>query len=114
MYVAQWSWEGTGQLTGVGIPVCGSRDQMHVQELEDNCLSQPAGLVSISCGLAVSSVLRPRGRSQLCAVMPILLLIFVKNRMLMDCFSILEGTVDIQERIENSLASLLELLKGKF
>jgi hypothetical protein len=33
---------------------------------------------------------------------------------LIACFSFLEGTVDIQERIENSLASLLELLKGKF
>lgn len=34
--------------------------------------------------------------------------------MLIACFSILEGTVDIQERIENSLTSLLELLKGVF
>lgn len=34
--------------------------------------------------------------------------------MLVVCFSILEGTLDIQERIENGLAALLELLKGKF
>ncbi|ERE76484.1 N-alpha-acetyltransferase 25, NatB auxiliary subunit [Cricetulus griseus] len=39
---------------------------------------------------------------------------FAMADVLIICFSILEGTVDIQERIENSLTSLLELLKGVF
>lgn len=37
----------------------------------------------------------------------------LKKKITFHCFSILEDTVEIQERVENSLKSLLEQLKGK-
>ena len=47
-------------------------------------------------------------------VLVLLLYLVLKNELkVFHCLSIVEDTVEIQERVENSLKSLLEQLKGK-